>query len=120
MSLGNDLTAFRTLVVRRQAAIVADSALTVHRSVQEGSPITGAPGQPVDTGALRASWQIQFESPYTALVSTNLDYAPAIEDGVGPFGPMTQRSLVGGYHSVKLTIAGWQRVVDATVAKVVK
>jgi hypothetical protein len=36
----------------------------------------------VDTGALRNSWQLQFESPTAALISTNVEYAPIIEDNV--------------------------------------
>lgn len=53
-----------------------------------------------------------------ALVATKLEYAPAIEDGIGPHGPMSLRSAVGGFHSVKITVAGAQRIVDEAVKTV--
>jgi hypothetical protein len=81
-------------------------------SIVEGSPITGAPGQPVRTGNLKASWQTSFESPLSARISTNVEYALPIEEGVGRFGPLTLRSAVGGFGSVKLTVANFDRVVE--------
>lgn len=88
------------------------------RSIVEGSEITAAPGQPVDTGYLKASWQTTFDSPTQATIGTNTEYAEPIEDGVGPHGPLTLRSAVGGFHSVKLTIAGMERIRDAVVKRV--
>lgn len=85
-------------------------------SIVNGSPVTGAPGQPVDTGNLKASWQEDFESPTAATISTNVVYARPIEDGVGPHGPLTLRSAVGGFHSVGLTIAGFGAIVAAEKA----
>ena len=86
-------------------AVFLSLAAKVHASVKEGSVTTGAPGQPVDTGNLRNSWILAFERDY-AEIRTNVEYAQAIEDGIGPHGPLTLRSQVGGFHSVKLTIAG--------------
>jgi hypothetical protein len=80
-------------------------------SITDGSEVTGAPGQPVDTGNLKASWRTEFESPTEALISTNVVYAPVIEDGVGKYGPLTLRSEVGGFHSVSLTVAGFGALV---------
>lgn len=86
-------------------------AVAAKDSIQFGSPITGAPGQPVDTGYLRNSWQIGWDTvpqfpgtgegatpdpagltpiedtgdPMTAtraLIATNVEYAEVIEDGV--------------------------------------
>lgn len=85
-------------------------------SIVQGSAITGAPGQPVDSGALRASWQTVYDTPTSAIIGTKIEYAPFIEDGVGR-GPMTLRSQVGGFHSVKLTIAGFGRIVEAAAAE---
>ncbi len=90
----------------------------LQRSIVEGSELTGAPGQPVDTGALRASWQTVFDSPTAATIGTNLVYAPAIEDGVGEHGPLTLRSPVGGFHSVAHTVTNAGRVVDAVTSRV--
>jgi hypothetical protein len=85
----------------------------VQRSVVLGSAITGAPGQPVDTGNLKASWIGEFESATAWALTTKTEYAPFIENGENAYGPFTLRSEVGGFHSVKLTRAGWGRIVDA-------
>jgi hypothetical protein len=116
-SFAQDVRMFtRTVEARARDAFVG-IATAVHESVQIGSALTGAPGQPVDTGRLRASWQLLFETPTRALIATNVVYAPPIEDGVGQYGPLTLRSQVGGWHSVALTIAGFQKIVDAEVRK---
>lgn len=93
-------------------------------SITDGSPVTGSPGQPVDTGNLKASWHTDFTSPRQAMISTNVEYAPYIEDGIVPLGGrrgnatgsssqrLTLRSQVGGFHSVALTIAGFDRVIE--------
>ncbi len=100
-------------------AVFVGVATETLNSIVEGSAITGAPGQPVDTGNLKASWHLGFESATSALISTNVEYAPYIEDGIGR-GPMTLRSAVGGFHSVALTRMGFQKIVDSEVAKVAK
>lgn len=91
-------------------------ALLAHQSVQFGSEITGAPGQPVDQGVLRASVQLQLDAttPH-ASVGSNLEYAPGIEHGVGPHGPLTLRSAVGGFHSFALTVAATDRLLAVAV-----
>lgn len=106
-----DLKAWAAKVERNLHAIFLNTATAVRDSVVEGSPVTGAPGQPVDTGNLKSSWVLAFTEPGVAEVSTNVEYAPAIEDGVGPHGPMTLRSKVGGFHSVKLTRSNFDRLV---------
>jgi hypothetical protein len=47
-------------------------------------------------------------------------HAQAVEDGVGPHGPRVygKKNNIGGSHSVALTIAGAQRVVDQQVQRV--
>ena len=89
-----------------------------HRSIQLGSEITGAPGQPVDTGNLRASWEKWYDSPTQATIATNVVYAPYIEEGMNSRGGFTLRSAVGGFHSVKMTVAGFQRIVDMVTKSV--
>lgn len=120
MSFTSDIRAFALKVEQRQRDIFVGCATEVHRSVVEGSAVTGAPGQPVDTGALRASWNLRFESEHSALTSTNLVYAPIIEEGRGPHGPITIRSQVGGTNSVALTRAGWQATANHVTARVVR
>lgn len=90
----------------------------VFRSIVEGSPITGAPGQPVDTGYLRASWSITKLEPLLWEISTRTIYAPGIEDGSRAGRAMVLRSQEGGFHSVKVTRLGWQQIVDKVSAEV--
>jgi hypothetical protein len=82
------------------------------RSIQEGSELTGAPGQPVQSGNLRASWHLDFPTTDRAEISTNVIYAEGVEEGTGVYGPLTLRSPVGGFHSVKITAANLDRIVD--------
>lgn len=95
-------------------AQVASDALD---SIQNGSAVTGSPGQPVDTGALKASWQLVLEKDH-ATIGTNLVYAIPIEDGTGKYGPLHLRSEVGGWHSVKLTANNLDRIVTDVTARV--
>jgi hypothetical protein len=115
MSFPGQLHHFSLLCQTRNHDTFVRSVELTHQSVQIGSPITAAPGQPVDTGNLRASWQVQYHSESEAEISTNVAYAPPIEDGVGKYGPLKLRSAVGGFHSVKLTVAGFPRIVDAAL-----
>jgi hypothetical protein len=104
-----------TARVRRQLVEVTQE---VQRSVVEGSELTGAPGQPVDTGTLRASWVGRFVDRARWELSTNVEYAPHIENGGNARGPFTLRSAVGGFHSVKLTRASWGKIVATVAARV--
>lgn len=109
----------RTVQVRSEAAFT-NVVAAVQDSIQNGSSVTGAPGQPVVTGNLRTSWQSEMRSPTSAVVSTNVEYAPSIEDAVSyAHGgtPLTLRSEVGGFHSVALTVAGLPQLVASEVAK---
>ena len=111
--------------------IYVNSVSAVHDSIQNGSPVTGAPGQPVGQygpgyhegevgGTLKASWQVEFEAADSALVYTKSVYAEGIEDRIGSKGQrINLRSTVGGFHSVKLTRAGWDRIVDDETKKAV-
>lgn len=118
MTFGDDLRLFAEKVATRQRDVFVGSVAHVHRSVTDGSPTTAAPGQPVDTGHLKSSWQLIFPELWIGEVSTAVEYAQPIEDGVGAHGPLTLRSAVGGFHSVKLTRANWDRVVDEEVTNV--
>lgn len=117
MSFGDDIRRFQRKLDAANKELFVTVANATKDSIVIGSPVTGAPGQPVDTGALRASWQLRFLSPVESEISTNLAYAPAIEDGVGPHGPLTLRSSVGGFHSVKATVAGFGRIVEDETIK---
>ena len=101
----------------------------VERSVRNGSEITGAPGQPVDQYELKPSFRAERLGDLVWQITTKVAYAQAIEDGIQPSyvtakgtqvtpRRMTLRSNVGGFHSVALTRAGWDRIVDVVTTPV--
>jgi hypothetical protein len=106
MSLTDDFARFAVKVKTRTQSTFLGVATKAHQSITVGHPATGAPGQPVDIGNLVNSWTLSFELGRTATISTNVAYAPPIEDGIAASGkPIQFRSAVGGAHSVKLTVA---------------
>lgn len=107
MSFASQIQAFTLKADKLVQKAFVDSVGEVQRSVVEGSEITGAPGQPVDTGFLKNSFIGEFTSATEWQITTNTEYAPFIEDKQGAFVSPT-----GGAHSVKLTRAGWQKIVD--------
>lgn len=113
----DDLRRFTAMTERRMLDVHAATVVLAHQSITIGSVITGAPGQPVDLGNLRNSVQIEHESPTRALISTNVEYAEAVEDAVGPYGPRVYgaKNGIGGSHSLKQTMAGGQALVDEAV-----
>jgi len=112
----DQLAAFQRKLDQRLNDVFVGTAVAVKGSIVDGSPITAAPGQPVDTGALKNSWQLNFETKTSALIFTGgLRYAEIIEYNVRG---ATLRSAVGGFHSIAYTIAGFKRLVESEVAKV--
>ncbi|MBA3890491.1 MAG: hypothetical protein H0X64_08165 [Gemmatimonadaceae bacterium] len=110
--------------------IFVGSAALALESIQVGSPVTGSPGQPVGQygpgyhegevgGELKTSWNMTFESPTIAAIQTNVAHAPSNEDGIARpgGGAYNQRSTVGGRHSVALTVAGWDNIVEHITAQ---
>ncbi len=97
-------------------AVFVNTAAAVHESIVNGSPITGAPGQPVDTGALKASFILDFRNATEAEISTNIEYAPYVEDGIAGKNDHPHYR-VGGPHSVKLTIAGAPQLLENEARK---
>lgn len=96
--------------------VLIAGTLRVHESIRVGSPLTAAPGQPVDTSNLLGSWQYEFDdagNPTKARVVTPVEYAEAVEEGVGPNGPRVYgaKNGIGGSHSVKLTALAWPKIV---------
>ena len=117
MSFRDDLARFVVAVRPRPQAVLVGVATKLQQSIKgTGSPdpISGAPGQPVDTGFLRDSWVLEVR-PGEAEISTNVAYAPGIEDGISASGtPIAFKSKVGGAHSVKMSVAAgnaFQRAV---------
>lgn len=114
-AFGGDLRA-QTLKVQHAPREVFQRAVALlHESIVEGSELTGAPGQPVDTGYLKNSWMLVFDTPTSATISTNVVYAESIEDGrsyAHGGAKMQLRSAVGGFHSVALSVAGFDQLVQ--------
>lgn len=115
MSFSGDLRNFSLKLSARNREVFVGCVEEVTRSVVEGSEITASPGQPVDTGNLRASWHTTYESPTLATVATNVEYAPYVEENVRG---VTFKNH--GPHSVALTVAGFGRIVDTVVKRTVK
>jgi hypothetical protein len=121
MSFGTDLKRWKEKVEFASHEVFVNTASAAHSSIQNGSTVTGAPGQPVDTGNLKSSWQLNFTSPTAAEITTNVVYAKGIEEGISSHGtPITFRSSVGGAHSVALTRANLQRLVDDEARKLAR
>jgi len=126
------LREFQAKIERRINDIHINCAEQIRDSIKDGSTTTGAPGQPVDSGYLKNSWQLVFPTKLMARITTNVAYAPAIEEntpfaydpaGVDrpkdmPLSPIGV-SEVGGSHSVKQTRVGFQRIADRAVREVV-
>lgn len=116
MEFHRGLKTFVMVAAEQLQDVLIAGTLRVHESIKVGSPLTAAPGQPVDTANLRNSWQYEFdnpENPTKALVATPVEYAEAVEDAVGPNGPRVygRKNGIGGSHSVKLTAAAWPKIV---------
>lgn len=126
MSFASEVAQWVEKVRQQEQAIFTRFAEACKDSIVEGSPVTGAPGQPVaegqpdPVGKLKGSWTLSYPAPTVAEISTPVDYAPEIEEGVGAHGPLTLRSKSGGFHSVALTVAGADRLLEQVVREVVR
>lgn len=127
MGFADDIREFSKTVETDSQALFVNIASAVQASIQFGSPVTGAPGQPVQTANLRDSWILEFPSRDQAQISTNVVYAPDIEEGVrtARSGQVTGhtkqrlmlRSPVGGFHSVRKTLDAFDALVDDETQK---
>lgn len=111
MSAREDMQRIVMRIDAKNRAVFVGSAAIVQSELTVGGPITGAPGQPVRSGALRASYIPEFVDDHTWQSTSGLPYAEGIENGVGPHGPIQIRSSVGGSHSIKLIRAGFPAIV---------
>ena len=116
------IDAFERKIEKRTKEIFVKTTEELRDSMVFGSAVTGAPGQPVDTSNLKNDWLAgaKFAGAWFWRMTTNVEYAQAIEEGVGPSGPMQLQSPVGGFHSRKMTVAGFQKLVDKVVREVVR
>ena len=123
MTFETDIARFVVKTFVKQKLIFFTVANELQGSIKEGSKVTGAPGQPVAQvggGELKNSWQLEFLDLFLATTTTPIIYARAIEEGMNPRtgDQLTLRSEVGGFHSVKLTRAGYQKLVNKIARQV--
>lgn len=122
MTFADQLKGWSGKVTTKYSAVSNGVGEECLRSIREGSEITGAPGQQVDEGGLIRSWQRTFPNANEQAISTNEPYALQEEDGISYAhggGPIVQHSEVGGPHSLKLTVAGFPRIVEIVTQRVV-
>lgn len=115
MGFADDFKRFQVKVSKRGQDIHNRACDLAFQSIVNGSEITGAPGQPVDTGFLRGSWLNVFDGRYRREIVTKTVYAPIIEDGISHGQQMQLHSKRGGFHSVALTRLGWDKLVEQAV-----
>lgn len=126
-----DLARFVELAEGQTRDAFVHATEEVKRSVVDGSELTGAPGQKVDTGYMKGSFIGEFVTETLWRLTTNVAYAPVHEygdrdafdkEGVErpeylkstkePGAGGAVASTVGGEHSVAHTIAGWPRILE--------
>jgi hypothetical protein len=109
VSFERDLARFVKKVYDRHETLHNRVVDHVGRSIRFGSATTGAPGQPVKSGKLLASWYARHNGRWMVHWVSNIRHARAIEHNLRG---AQLRSKVGGFHSVKLTRAGFTRIVQ--------
>lgn len=114
MSFQSDMDRIRKKVKSRERALYNNVRDHAFRSIRFGSPVTGAPGQPVDKGDLLKSYKVKRLGSRRDEISSPLSYAPIIEDNRRG---AQLRSKVGGFHSIKMTRIGWRRIVEYEMKK---
>jgi len=139
MSFKSDMARITAKLNRRLLDTHANVAFKVRDSIvfghsTEAGRITTAPGQPKDTGNLRASWQLTHPEPLVSKLTATgerpdgkkVGYARAVEEGIqAPYTTkrgtrVTPRKMRfgahgGGPHSVKLTLSALKRLLDKAV-----
>lgn len=98
------LRRFGDLMIERETRLYRAAVDHVERSIKDGSAVTGAPGQPIQSGNLYRAWHRagSLGAQNVAIVCDVImaPYAGKIEHRTGG---ITIRSSVGGAHSIKIT-----------------
>lgn len=129
MGFKDEVGAVQRRLEARAGAVHTRACELAFTSIVEGSALTGAPGQRVDTSFLKSSWQNIPIGPHLRLLATPVAYAPIFEGQ--PYDPRgTQRpggmisrgpSQVGlADFSVLKTRLAWERIVAAATAEVTR
>jgi hypothetical protein len=97
-----------------------------YESVVNGSAITGSPGQPSDLRdadpATGKDWYKEYDAPLSASIANNDKSARSVEDGISYKHGRALTKLhsdVGGFHSVALTVLGYDKIAAEVVRRVV-
>jgi hypothetical protein len=114
---GDAVAVWATKAKARSRQVFVGTVHAVHGSIVEGSPVTGAPGQPVVSGRLAESYSDTIEGNLGRVVSGH-PAAAMVEDGIHPGGGALLYQHGGGPHSVKLTHAAFPRLVAAVASQV--
>lgn len=101
MGFLDDVKGFARDVVAIEEKVFDTGIELAFESIVHGSTLTAAPGQPVRTGQLRDSWEIERVSPDVAVLSSDHPAAMDIEEDAEHAHYSNH-----GPHSVKLTEAG--------------
>lgn len=110
---GDQIRALAADLLERADEFHAGVVAEMEKSVVDGHELTGAPGQPVDDGDLKESWETTHDGPSKSTTESDSPYAQAVEDN---WGNVTYKN--GGSHSLKLTVAGAQTVADVVAERV--
>lgn len=88
----------------------------VEMSVLVGSDVSGAPGQPIDTGELINSWSkyVAVQQRY-ARFQSSAAHAEIIETNARG---ARLRSKVGGFHSVAITQSAMNRIISYEASRI--
>lgn len=109
---------FARKVDDRARKVLAGSVEAIKVSIRDGDPFTGSPGQPVQMGDLRDSWDSTVDGDEGHVFSSH-PAAKVIESGTRAGRALVLRSSQGGFHSVALTIAAADRLVEGVAREVV-
>lgn len=116
----SNLPVFLPKLTASVEAVRKEVAKLAHDSIVNGSPLTGAPGQPEDLR--QGQFVIAETGTDTTTVGTNDHSALAVEDGISHFNgaPIHLHSAVGGFHGTKLTHQNAGALIDQVVSRVRK
>lgn len=93
-------------------ALLEGTSIAAFDSIVNGSAATGAPGQPVDKGDLKDSWERSSPTPTSRLIASDNGHAVAVEENYGGHAYHS-----GGSHSVAATYTSAERLAEQELRK---
>jgi hypothetical protein len=107
MGFAEDLANFKAKTVQNMGLVREGVDAEMFTSIVDGSPVTGAPGQPVKTHRLHDSWKQEVSETET-VTSSDVPYARAVEENWGTLSTTRRTS-----QRCALTAAGFPRIVES-------